>query len=129
MKYKTTKNKSSHPEVTVKKMFFKSIAKFTGKFLSESLWQRCFLVNFVKYLLYRTPPLAAPPITGCTWNWRIDSHFSWNTRSFCKLRSCFNICNNYAIVALSSSKIYFNTTECNLIIFLVEAKQINLNKK
>ena len=68
-------NRSSHPEMFSKKGVLKNFAKFTGKHLCQSLfvnkvpglrpatlskmrlWQRCFPVNFVKFL--RAPQVAA----------------------------------------------------------------------
>ena len=65
------------PEVFCKKAVFKSFKKFTGKQLCESLffwkswrlepcnlikkrlWLKCFPVNFVKSLFFRTTPVAA----------------------------------------------------------------------
>ena len=50
-------NRSSHPEVSCKKVVFKNFAKFTGKHLSQSLFllnkrplHRCFLENFAIFL-------------------------------------------------------------------------------
>ena len=63
--------RSSHQRCSVKKGALRNVAKFTGKYLSQSLlfnktaggackfvkkerlWHRCFLVNFAKFL--RTP--------------------------------------------------------------------------
>ena len=65
------------PAMFSKKAVFKSFKKFTGKQLCESLffrkswrlepcnlikkrlWLKCFPVNFVKYLFFRTTPVAA----------------------------------------------------------------------
>ena len=41
------------PEVFCNKGALRNFAKFTGKHLCQSLWRRCFLVNFAKFL--RTP--------------------------------------------------------------------------
>ena len=67
--------RNSHRKCSVKKVFLKIFAKFTGKHLCQSLflnkiaglrpatllkkrpWHRCFPVSFAKFL--RTPPVAA----------------------------------------------------------------------
>ena len=42
--------RSSRSEVFYKKGALRSFAKFTGKHLCQSLWHRCFPVNFAKIL-------------------------------------------------------------------------------
>ena len=51
MKYSPQKLRSNHRRCSVRKGFLRNSAKFTGK--QERLWDRCFPVNFVKFL--RTP--------------------------------------------------------------------------
>ena len=46
-------DRSSRREVFCKKGVLRNFTKFTGKRLCQSLWHRCFPVNFVKFL--RTP--------------------------------------------------------------------------
>ena len=46
-------DRSSRREVFCKKGVLRNFTKFTGKHLCQSLWHRCFPVNFVKFL--RTP--------------------------------------------------------------------------
>ena len=71
------KDRSSRPKVFCKKGVLKNFTKFTGNHLRQSLflnkvvclrpvtllkkrlWRRCFPVNFVNFLFYRTPPVAA----------------------------------------------------------------------
>ena len=45
--------RSSHRRYSVRKGVLRNFAKFTGKHLCQSLWLRCFVVKFVKFL--RTP--------------------------------------------------------------------------
>ena len=42
--------KSSHQRCSVRKGVLRNFAKFTGKQLCQSLWERCFPVNFAKFL-------------------------------------------------------------------------------
>ena len=43
-------SRSSRPEVFCKKSVLRNLSKFTGKHQRQSLWHRCFPVNFVKFL-------------------------------------------------------------------------------
>ena len=43
-------SRSSHPEEFCKKGALRNFAKFTGKHLGQSLWYKCFPVNFAKFL-------------------------------------------------------------------------------
>ena len=45
--------RSSHQWCSVRKGFLRNFTKFRGKHLRQSLWHRCFPMNFVKFL--RTP--------------------------------------------------------------------------
>ena len=42
--------KSSHQRCSARKGVLRNFAKFTGKQLCQSLWERCFPVNFAKFL-------------------------------------------------------------------------------
>ena len=74
--HKCTKNRNSRPDIFCKKGALRNFSKFTGKHLCQSLffnkfagltpvtllkkklWQRCFPMNFAKFLrtpFYRTP--------------------------------------------------------------------------
>ena len=50
---KISSYRSSHQRSTVKKGVLRNFVKFTGKRLCQSLWHRCFPVNFAEFL--RTP--------------------------------------------------------------------------
>ena len=43
--------RSSRPEVFCKKGVLRNFTKVAGKHLCQSLWHRCFPVNFVKFLI------------------------------------------------------------------------------
>ena len=93
--------RSSRPDVFCRKDVLKNFAKFTGKYLCQSLffnkvaglrpatllkkrlWHRCFLVNFAKFLktpfFYRIPLVAAPKslyVESFFWSLPKSSQFS-----------------------------------------------------
>ena len=62
---KISSYRSSHQRSIVKKGVLRNFVKFTRKRLCQSLWHRCFPVNFAKFL--RTPFLQNTSV-GCFWN-------------------------------------------------------------
>ena len=96
--------KSSRPDVFHKIGVLKNFTKFTGKdlwqnlffnkvaddacnFIKTRLWHRCFPVNFVEFLrtsfFYRTPPVAASELAGCSL-----SKLNQVANAFCVFDSC-----------------------------------------
>ena len=62
---------SSHQRCSLRKDLFRNFAKFTRKHLCQSLWHRCFPVNFAKYLrtlfLQNTSEWVLLTLYWCFW--------------------------------------------------------------
>ena len=62
---------SSHQRCSLRKDLFRNFAKFTRKHLCQSLWHRCFPVNFAKYLrtlfLQNTSERVLLTLYWCFW--------------------------------------------------------------